>query len=382
MNKRTKLSTISSSLVWVSLSLLIQSCDKGSSIKEIAPGRSEALPEKSHVGGADSATRFGFRAKTESPQSNQGQPIPAFDLPAGWSELPPRPFRVVNLQVAGHEDATCHLTPLSGDGGGLLANVNRWRSQIGLPGIGEADLARLPTHKFFNSRAVFLDLAGTYAGMGQSGAKEDWGLMGLLLVSNQASLFLKMQGPAAVLQKEKKHFLDLAASFHWKAGGGTENPHGAAASGTGQATSQPSAAASAGGLRYDKPGAWTSKPGSQYRLINFAVGKGGLTECYVSQSGGGLQPNFDRWCGQMGHKPVSTSALKESLSILGVQTPLLEIEGSFQGMRGPRIDKAGMLAAYVEAQGTSYAIKLTGPIEEVRAAKKDFVNFVQSLRTR
>jgi len=378
MNKRTKLSTISSSLVWVSLFLLSQACDQKASIREVAPSRSEAIPEKGHVGGADSATRFGFRAKTDTPKTTPSEPKPVYDLPAGWSKLPPRQFRTVNLQVAGNEDATCHLTLLGGDGGGLLANVNRWYGQIGLPAIASGELAKLPTHSFFNSKAIFLDLSGKYAGMGEAGTKDEWGLMGLLLVSDQASLFLKMQGPASLLKQEKKRFLDLAASFKWdQTGGGAPAGHGSA-------TSKPSEQSSSGGLRFDTPATWKSKPGSQYRLINFDVGTGGLTECYVSQSGGGLLPNLNRWLGQMGQKPMSTTELTQlpALRVLGVETPLLKVEGPFQGMRGPKIDKAAMLATYVETQGTSYAIKMTGPADQVLAAKKDFVNFVQSLRTR
>jgi len=385
MKKRTILSTISTSLLWATLLILSQACERAKSVREIGPSRPEAVPEKAHKGVATDAERLGFQAAPDrarpSAGASSGRPEPVYDLPAGWSVLPSSQFVMLKLRVAGSPDATCHLSILGGNGGGLLANVNRWYNQMGLPPISAADVAKLPTHKFFNSRALLLDLTGSYAGMGAD-KKEDWGLIGLILVAPRASLFLKMQGPAALLKKEKQHFLDLASSFRWKnMPNQSAGAHGDGSSGA--AASQPSSAGAKGGLKFDKPASWTSQPGSQFRLINFKVGSDG-TECYVSQSGGGLLPNLNRWRGQMGLKPMGTTELTRlsSMRVLGVEVPLLEIEGPFKGMRGPKIEKAGMLATYVATQGTSYAIKLTGPIESVRAAKKDFVKFVQSLRAR
>ncbi len=387
MIKRTNLSTISSSLVWVSLFLLSPACGRKASVREVGPARVEAPPEKGHVGKATSAERFGFRAQPDQPKTTQAEPRPAYTLPKGWTLLPASQFVALKMKVPGHPDATCHLSILGGDGGGLLANVNRWRNQIGNAPTTAEEVAKLPLHKFFNSKAILLDLTGSYAGMSAGGGKQNWGLMGLMLVSDQASLLLKMQGPADLLQKEKQNFLDLAASFHWTREPALPAGHAPveAGSGTGgTATSQPTAVAAKGGMAYDKPATWKAKPGSQYRTLNFDVGSDGITECYVSQSGGGLLPNLNRWRGQMGLKPMSTTELTRlsPLRVLGVETPLLVIEGSFQGMSGPRIEKAGMLAVYVETSGTSYAIKLTGPTDKVRAAQRDFVKFVQSLRMR
>jgi hypothetical protein len=413
MIERTKLSPVSSSphsplrvarpplrlslkglpqlgLLLLCLLLLGQACEQKVSVREIGPSRPEAIPEDSPTGEVSHAARFGYRVRPDRPKQPQADPKPVYDLPEGWKVLPVSQYKTVNLQVAGDEQATCHMSILGGTGGGLLANVNRWRSQIGLAPIGQEELAKLPRHKFFNNPALLLDLKGRYAGMSGGSGKEEWGLMGLLLVSPKGSLFLKMQGPSELLQKEKQNFLDLASSFRLEAPdhadhpGHEEHAKEAGKEAGGAAASPPSKSGSKGGLRYDQPVSWQPLPGSQYRLVNFAIGKGGQTECYVSQSGGGLLPNINRWRGQMGLKPVNDGELSKlpKLMVLGVETPLLRIEGSFQGMSGPRIDKAGMLATYVETRGTSFAIKLTGPIAEVVSAKKDFVNFVQSMRMR
>jgi len=62
-------------------------------------------------------------------------------LPKGWAESEGGAMRVATLKppVAGKIDASVVVLP--GPAGGELANVNRWRGQIGLPALDEAGLA-------------------------------------------------------------------------------------------------------------------------------------------------------------------------------------------------------------------------------------------------
>ncbi|MFT7463760.1 MAG: hypothetical protein ACI9EF_002107, partial [Pseudohongiellaceae bacterium] len=83
---------------------------------------------------ATTSQRFGFRiagAPTAQSQASHG-PDYEFDIPPEWAQLPPSQYRLLNFQVAGDADTTCYLTVLSGNGGGLTANVNRWRQQMQL----------------------------------------------------------------------------------------------------------------------------------------------------------------------------------------------------------------------------------------------------------
>ena len=59
-----------------------------------------------------------------------------YKAPAGWKELPPSGIRKVNLVVE-DETGQAELTVLAfpGDVGGRLANINRWRGQIGLEAV-------------------------------------------------------------------------------------------------------------------------------------------------------------------------------------------------------------------------------------------------------
>ena len=68
---------------------------------------------------------------------------PSWTIPAGWRESPePQPMRVATF-LAGEEDAAIEIavSVFPGDTGGLLANVNRWRGQVGLGPIAEAQVS-------------------------------------------------------------------------------------------------------------------------------------------------------------------------------------------------------------------------------------------------
>ncbi|OHE88955.1 MAG: hypothetical protein A3G75_13040 [Verrucomicrobia bacterium RIFCSPLOWO2_12_FULL_64_8] len=71
-------------------------------------------------------------------------PAPAirWQTPAGWQEQAAGNVRQGSFLVAGEGGAQADMSVISfpGDVGGDLANVNRWRNQIQLPPITEAEL--------------------------------------------------------------------------------------------------------------------------------------------------------------------------------------------------------------------------------------------------
>ncbi len=58
-----------------------------------------------------------------------------WDTPDGWGTKPPASMRIATFTVPldGGAEGDCSIIVLSGEGGGLVGNVNRWRGQIGLP---------------------------------------------------------------------------------------------------------------------------------------------------------------------------------------------------------------------------------------------------------
>ncbi len=121
--------------------------------------------------------------------------------PPGWKEVAPKPLSLKSFQAAnGTVDIT--ITPLSGPAGGLGANINRWRGQVGLAPVdnakAEADAKPVPSSA---GKALLVDLAGT-----GSGAKS---IIAGIVAKGSDTWFIKMMGPAEAVAKEKANLVDL-----------------------------------------------------------------------------------------------------------------------------------------------------------------------------
>src|SRR5262249_14131895 len=100
-------------------------------------------------------------------------PLPIrYQVPPGWKETGPYVkdgIRVLtSFQVAeGGHRAEATVLPLGGPTGSQLANVNRWRGQVGLGPISQGQLSRDPPREVevAGGSGIYLDLAGPRARM-------------------------------------------------------------------------------------------------------------------------------------------------------------------------------------------------------------------------
>lgn len=126
-------------------------------------------------------------------------------LPEGWKQLDgQRPMRVATFQT-GDGKLEVALTRFPGDTGGLLANVNRWRQQTGLPPIADADLAAAlqPTDNG-SLRGHTLRLRG-----------EQQYLLGAILspADGSETYFLKAMSDPALIDTHEAAFITFAKSL-------------------------------------------------------------------------------------------------------------------------------------------------------------------------
>lgn len=316
--------------------------------------------------GVPSAERFGFGGSPHDIAADA--PPPAGGLtwttPPGWRELPAGTMRAASFAVAGDERAECSLTILAGDGGGLLANVNRWRTQMSLDPLAQEALAELPRRTLLGAEAVLVDLEGTYAGMGEGPARARYRLVGLIGVDGAPACFLKMTGPAHVVGPEVDAFLELAASFR----------DAGVAPGPGMA--------SGAGLAWNAPASWRRAPDRPMREVTFLVGDGG--ECYVALlggTGGGAYANVNRWRGQLGEGELTRAEFDalERVAMLGAEAVIVEVTGTYRGMGDDLIEGAALLGAVCELPDRAVFVKLVGPQPVVTAARADFLAFCASM---
>ena len=287
-------------------------------------------------------------------------------LPEGWEEVAPTSMRQANFRVAGDPSAECYLTLLPGGAGGVEANVNRWRGQLGLDPLSMEEIDALPREILVRGEAVFVDMVGDYRGMG-SEAKPDYRMAGLILEAPSATLFLKMVGPSSVIDGEIRSFLELGASFDLA-----------------QPDVPASSANSAQGLAWQPPDGWLRGRERSMRLVTFTPEGTSDTECYVTVlpgEAGGVAANMNRWRSQMGQAPYSEAEIAglERRDVLGAEAVFIEIDGDFTGMSGGQISGARFLGMVCNVGSATLFVKMTGPAAVIDAERDNFYAFCDSL---
>jgi hypothetical protein len=145
--------------------------------------------------------------KEDSPAAEMPAPPRASGLrwtaPAGWKEIAGSGMRVASFELPKAEGkAEVTVVALPGDVGGELANVNRWRGQIALPPVGEADLASSRAAVKSRLGAIFVyDFTGT-------GEKKTRLVAGMIQVSG-TMWFFKLMGDEKAVAAAKPAFLKL-----------------------------------------------------------------------------------------------------------------------------------------------------------------------------
>lgn len=137
-----------------------------------------------------------------------GEPALHWHAPDTWTEKPPSSMRVGSYDVPGSAGpADMSVVVLTGEAGGNLNNVNRWRGQIGLGPIDDAELARAA--KRVKSGAG--DVLVVEFGGAEAGGKRM--ITGILAGSGQ-TWFFKLNGPDATVSGAREDFMKLVESVH------------------------------------------------------------------------------------------------------------------------------------------------------------------------
>jgi hypothetical protein len=123
--------------------------------------------------------------------------------PATWKAKPAGAMRKGSYAVAGENGDTADLsiTAFPGDVGGDLANINRWRGQIQLAPITEADLATATTRSEHNG------LTFTVVDFVAPSPTKPPRILGAIVPVNGSTWFFKLMGPDALVAREKPAFL-------------------------------------------------------------------------------------------------------------------------------------------------------------------------------
>ncbi|HEY5312927.1 MAG TPA: hypothetical protein VIK18_10430 [Pirellulales bacterium] len=279
--------------------------------------------------------------------------LPKWELPSGWHEEPGTAMRFATLRVpTAGPSLELSVINLPSDNENkdqyLLANINRWRGQLGLP---PTDLAELPkqltTIKLKEGEAALVDFEGqsTSGGMG--------GGMGGPLAGRRGGPF----SGDVTAEGRAPHPPTMAETGD--AGGG-----------------QPAE------IHFDTPPGWHQAPAGGMRKAAFDIGdpeKHALvTVIDLGPEAGGLLANVNRWRGQLQLQPIGEDELEKQVK----QLPVDGKQGQYVELFGPLTiePRQATLAVMVEHGGLNWFIKLSGDASIARHEKPHFEHFVKSLQ--
>ena len=167
-------------------------------VRPAAPASGQLPPDHPPIGGSDGGNMANATVPT-------GGDSLTWTAPAVWTAMPDRPMRKATFALKGADGSAADLsiTSFPGDTGGLLANLNRWRSQISLPPLA-AD--QLDTHVIhLDIGALHVDLAD-FAGTANGAPTR---LIGAVVPHSGETWFFKLMGPEAIVAQEKTAFLEF-----------------------------------------------------------------------------------------------------------------------------------------------------------------------------
>jgi len=123
-------------------------------------------------------------------------------LPSGWREVPPTQFVLTKYVIEnGDAQASVTVSKLDGEGGGLLANINRWRGQLSLPPISEEGWSQQARSVDVGGvKATLADMTGT----DRTGKKAR--LVGVIVPQAGQTWFYKLMGDEQIVEQQKDVF--------------------------------------------------------------------------------------------------------------------------------------------------------------------------------
>ena len=287
--------------------------------------------------------------------------------PSTWTVKPNGAMRKgsFGLKGAGGE-ADLSITAFPGATGGLEANLNRWRGQVGLSPQAPAEVTAA-AEKFSANGLDFIVV--DYAGGGNR-------LVGAIVPYGGNSWFFKLMGPDAVVAAQKDAFREFLHTVKEPAAPSAQ-PQPQPAPAPVSMANTPVPTASGSGLTWIAPAAWTAKPNGSMRKGSFAIkGDGGEADLGITAfpgATGGLEANLNRWRGQVGlppQAPAEVTAAVEKFSANGLDFLVVDYAGG-----GNRL-----IGAIVPYGGNSWFFKLMGPDALVAAQKETFREFLHSVK--
>ncbi len=146
--------------------------------------------------------------KKQSRESTFKQDIITFDVPDSWIQSDPTPMRLASFLVP-YSDGNGDLSviKLAGDGGGLQANVNRWRRQLDKSSI---TLSEIEEDIYFHKGKL-----GEFKIIEIYNLEKDFNFLCAIISTNNQTLFIKLSITKLGLVESKSDFIHFISSIDY-----------------------------------------------------------------------------------------------------------------------------------------------------------------------
>ena len=286
-----------------------------------------------------------------------------WQAPADWNPEKAGQFLTAAYAIPGGGRVT--VSKLGGDGGGLAANINRWRGQVGLSPLPDNQVSGEPVKIPDSDQEMLLyNLAPENLGEGEDG------ILAAVLPLTSETWYFKFTASKEVLGKSGGQFMDFLRTI--RIAGAPATP-----------SAPPSAPEGAKEIQLTAPNGWTPSKGSAMRAASFGIA--GLAGASADVSvvplpgdSGSVLENVNRWRSQLQLAPIAS----EDDPALGKksETPAGEIFISQMVSTEPVLDgkKAAIGSAILKRPGMTWFFKITGEANLVEANREKFEAFVRS----
>lgn len=158
------------------------------------------------------------RREEAAANNNAEEEILVFEAPEGWVESEGSSLRIASYQVAleGFEPADFSITSFPGDAGGVEANVNRWRQQIGLRPWNESQVeSNKEALQVGDLEFALFDLRPRTES-DKERVKER--ILAAILKYDGRSWFYKLRGDVFLVETQRTKFRQLVQSSRFESG--------------------------------------------------------------------------------------------------------------------------------------------------------------------
>ena len=329
-----------------------------------------ALGTSVFLGGCEDDEIHSYRVPRAAPANVQQMNTPAansnqsgangvlWSVPSAWHETETTStMRIATFHAVDETEVTVAAFP--GDVGGMLANVNRWRGQVGLDETDEQGIAQ-HIEQVEGSTVIVVDITGT----------KDRLIGSVIDVGDGQTWFVKVIGDAATLDQIKPDLISFSISFRVDEEDHAGHNHGEAGHNHDDAQGTDAPGSKFNG--WQPPNGWMNDPdASSILTAAFFTSNGArITLTALAGQGGGVMDNVNRWRGQLGLDPVA-SMEDQPFEDLGGNALVVDLVSQ---------DGANRIMAGIVPMGEqSLYFKLTGSNEQVQAEAENFDTFLRQV---